>query len=898
MMSGDDVQASLQQHENRTNDEKELLLTKILNHNNNGTNYSSYQSHEPADEEGERAGFETNNPNYFDSSWANNILMDPNNEMLYNLTFGNNSAHPSVVPPEQGSNNDISANSSVSSDIHLLQENSKSKALMQSSKCIKPRRPCDHCRRRKTKCVIAPSSNKCVQCEAKSLKCTFIEQAVKRKPVGEPESEKKRIKDMPYGSTGGFSANVSIVPPNVRIREAQPVHDYSVIHNSLLKKTLSLQFPRSSFYVGPTSYLYDVNLFNYIINTRALRDSKSQGSSKIEQINLDSTTSLRKVTGQTQFLLRDDQSPMSYQSMSNDVDAIEKYIAPHGQILIDLYFRIIHPSYPILHKKVFLEKYSRTHREFSAPLLAAVYVLAVQWWEYDPQLNKFPKPDINSILKIGLNNFLTEISKRPKLSAVQAGLLLLQCKSIVHNREDKSSLNEPQLSSIQDIKYSEWVLYAQVIALAEELGLGLDCNKWKLPKWERGLRKRLAWAVYIEDKWLSLKKSRPSHINQINWVVKSLVDDDFPEKHGDGDLKEGSSDIDNGKQIFKNLISLSIILSDILDQLYSMKAMSEVKNIHQVLQMAKPLQLTLRNWYHSLPVELQMSSSQPRKLCSNGYLQLAYFATEITLHRKIVTMIYEQTLNGVKPSDELVEICRSAAKTRLLAAIDFVRELKPEHIHSFWHSSASPNFTLIGTFAAILYISSNSKKESEFYKDQIYNYRWILKISSKGFDQAKEALEKLELVLNQIEGLLSDSANLPAISATATPPQFLQNNPQELNQHAPIMNENDSNINPGNPDIYKAFDAGNQGSDNYNNNGTSHRPSSYYYDEQALAQNYNTIGLWKHDVEEHETKSNLSYVMQPQGDTQTKDHDNVSVGGQAPDSRHGAHSVDSDSNHK
>ena len=62
----------------------------------------------------------------------------------------------------------------------------------------------------------------------------------------------------------------------------------------------------------------------------------------------------------------------------------------------------------------------------------------------------------------------------------------------------------------------------------------------KLPKWERGLRKRLAWAVYIEDKWLSLKNSRPSHINELNWVVVSLVDEDFPEKHGDGDLKEGS----------------------------------------------------------------------------------------------------------------------------------------------------------------------------------------------------------------------------------------------------------------------------------------------------------------------------------------------------------------------
>ena len=205
----------------------------------------------------------------------------------------------------------------------------------------------------------------------------------------------------------------------------------------------------------------------------------------------------------------------SYQTMSNDVDTIEKFIAPHGQILIDLYFRIIHPSYPILHKKVFLEKYSRTHREFSAPLLAAVYVLAIQWWDYDPQLNKFPKPNVEMILKIGLNNYFLEILKRPKLSAVQAGLLLLQCKHIIQSK--KLSNNNvgtgPNASvgpsAIGDTDYSEWVLCSQVVALAEELGLGLDCNNWKLPKWERGLRKRLAWAVYMEDKWLSLKHSRP-----------------------------------------------------------------------------------------------------------------------------------------------------------------------------------------------------------------------------------------------------------------------------------------------------------------------------------------------------------------------------------------------------
>ncbi|CCE87198.1 Piso0_005741 [Millerozyma farinosa CBS 7064] len=730
-----------------------------------------------------------NAPGYFDSNWASNFLMDPNNDLFYNMDLEaqNNGVLGNMAYEENLSESHLTGVHSngimdkSQQNIEAMGTSSDSLKGMANipsnqQKGSKQRRPCDRCRKRKTKCVVMPEAKNCVQCEAKSLTCTFIGQAIKRKPGPDIDMDVKRLKpgnnataeDPGYNSQNNRNAS-EIVPPDVPIRDVPPVQDYSTMNNSLLKKTLSLQFPRSSFYIGPTSCLYDTNLLNLMISAKhedARKDAGMNNSaSKIEQLDINNSTTVRKVSGKVHFVLKDDQSAQSYQSMSNDVDAIEKFIAPHGQILIDLYFRIIHPSYPILHKKVFLEKYSRTHREFSAPLLAAVYVLAIQWWDYDPQLNKFPRPNVNMIFKIGLNNYLLEILKRPKLSAVQAGLLLLQCKHMIRDSNDSNSTKSPTDSATEsnniDSNYSDWVLCSQIIALSEELGLGLDCNDWKLPKWERCLRKRLAWAVFMEDKWLSLKNSRPSHVNESNWFVKPLVEDDFPEKHGDGDLKEGSSDIDNGKKIFMSLCNLTKILSDILDSFYTMKAMNEVRDINQVLQLAKPLQLKLKNWYHSLPTELHMSSVKTRKLCSNGYLHLAYFATELTLHRKIMITIYQMTNSGNPPPAELVGVCRTAAKARSLASIDFLRDLKPEHIHSFWHSSTLANITLIGTFAALLFITALSNEEREFYKDQIFNYRWILKISSKSFDQAGEALIQLDSVISNIPGLLSDNTDMP-----------------------------------------------------------------------------------------------------------------------------------------
>lgn len=733
-------------------------------------------------------------PKYLE--WASSYLLDPANDLMQNFDFGSGAVN---------NNSNIMQKIQFQSNIHDadplalgkdgLSPSAIRASLLKPEHKTKQRRPCDHCRRRKTKCVIIPGTNNCAQCETKSLTCTYSLTTSK-----EDESTKRQRKSPVYN--GNNYGQPDIVPPSVPIRDVPPIQDYSALNNSLLKKTLSLQFPRSSFYVGPTNYIFDSNLLEVIMNAQHKSQggmessSRANSMSKIEQMNLSDSISLRKVGSRTQFVLTDDQSKQSYQSMSNDVDSIEKFVAPHGQILIDLYFRIIHPSYPILHKKVFLEKYSRTHREFSAPLLAAVYALAIQWWDYDPQLNRFPKPNVELILKIALNNYLVEILKRPKLSAVQAGLLLLQCKHILRDFGAVGTSDTPPSSimlasaslnsSFSDSDYNDWVLCSQVVALAEELGLGLDCDNWKLPKWERGLRKRLAWAVYMEDKWLALKNARPSHINDINWVVLNLAEEDFPEKHGDGDLKEGSSDITNGKKNFMNLISLSKTLSEILNSLFSMLAMKEITDINEVLRLAKPIQLELRNWYHSLPIELQMNSVQPRKLCSNGYLQLAYFAAELTLHRKIITVLHQQdSYSGGAPA-ELVTVCRTAAKTRLLASIDFVKDLKPEHIHSFWHSSASSNFALIGTFASLLFISSPTKQEADFYRDQIFNYRWILKISSKGFSQVGDALQKLDLVLNHVPGLLNDSADQPMVVPnvpTIDYSKIQQQRPQQV-QHA------------------------------------------------------------------------------------------------------------------
>ena len=623
-------------------------------------------------------------------------------------------------------------------------------------------RPCDHCRRRKTKCIMIPEIHSCKMCQEKGLKCTFTDTArsLKRGLGRNTDGSDKRMK----------IEDPSIQPPpNIAVRNVHPIRDYATMRGkSLLKKTLSLQYPRSSFYVGSTS-IYDQIFLSHI------------ALDKIDQFSLDKSNSVRKVADDVQFVLRDDFSEALYEKSERDADTVERYVAPHGKALIDLYFRTVHPSFPILHKKIFLEKYARTHREFGAPLLAAVYLLAIQWWDYDQALSQFPKPNVESLHRFAIRAF-GDVIHRPKLSAVQAGLLLLQCRT-----PDSADKN--------------WLLSSQVVAVAEDLGLGLECGHWRLPRWERGLRRRLGWAVFIQDKWSSLVEGRPSHIVEgKNWLVGKVSLEDFPEKGNDDpdSMRAGSSDVENGRKAFVQLVSLSEILSEILDTFYTPAAMIQIQSIDKVLLHAKPLQLKLRNWYHSLPKDLQMSSIKPRQFNNNGTLQLAYFATEITLHRRIISALYKQ--RDPPPPQQLVMVCRNAAKTRLTASIEFARDLKAEHMQAFWYSSAVHNFALIGIFAALLYVTSSSPQEAAAFKEQLFDYRWILKVNSHSFDVASRALEKIDGVLKNIPALLQE----PETTASGSPIHDAKHQPaissatrvQTSSSNSPMDNSSISNTTP------------------------------------------------------------------------------------------------------
>jgi hypothetical protein len=454
---------------------------------------------------------------------------------------------------------------------------------------VRSRRPCDPCRRRKSRCEIVDANLPCLLCRFHRQECTFNEdvQPRKRRAVAAHEEDQSTTQSEMRHNSDAASSSRSLPSDVPKIRQDMPVDDYANLRGpSLLKKTLGLQQNKHSRYIGSTSEYEQLLL-------PLLQDADEADIAA-------GTYALRRVnTVNTTFVVSPDATTLNYKDDISDLDAIEMMVAPHGQALIHLYFRIVHPSFPILHKKVYLEKYARTHREFSPPLLSAVYLLALNWWSYSSELALLPKPDVSQLEKLALKS-IGNIVHRPKLSTIQAGLLLLQ---------------RPEGDS--------WALTAQLVAIGQDLGLHLDCTEWRIPSWERGLRKRLAWALFMQDKWGSLVHGRPSHIMPDDWEVQPLEDDDFPENAADEDDEDGSTEVEKGRNLFCEMIKLTEILARILSSFYTLRAQREferraAEGVLWILEMAKPLQLALRHWFSKLPAVLKMENLAARKLSSTG----------------------------------------------------------------------------------------------------------------------------------------------------------------------------------------------------------------------------------------------------------------------------------------
>jgi hypothetical protein len=372
-------------------------------------------------------------------------------------------------------------------------------------------------------------------------------------------------------------------------------------------------------------------------------------------------------------------------------DIAQMFTEQEALRLVGLFFRFVYPYFPILSKGEFFSSGSLSHSLHLIPLslLSAIYATALPFMLYDDLLatsmvhGPVPTHQLFRISWIAV----TQELHTPRLATLQACLLLLQ-----RAPTNRYTTDTPWKTS----------LVGWTVSLAQILGLSHECGDWTtIPTWEMSLRKRLWFGVYIMDKWASLGAGMPSHIRADDWDVLPISDDDL-EPSSLGEVSSGTPGgflgLESDAQHFRYLAELTMILSDIMDSYYTLRATQRTaKDLTLSLDIARSLRARLKSWRDSLPPSLALN--QPERVDSRGMaclsgnssLSLAYIVATMTLFRALLRPL--GNLSDVEDADRGVIsskiAVRAGAKECAKEAVEFVEILGRGALDAFWHSCMS-----------------------------------------------------------------------------------------------------------------------------------------------------------------------------------------------------------------
>jgi hypothetical protein len=210
------------------------------------------------------------------------------------------------------------------------------------------------------------------------------------------------------------------------------------------------------------------------------------------------------------------------------------------------------------------------------------------------------------------------------------------------------------------------------------------------------LRKRLWYGVFIMDKWASLGAGSPSSIKNDDFDVLPLSASDSETINDDQEANiMGIPPPPEADPHFRLLAELTIILSNIMDSFYSVRATQRTaKDFRLSLELGRPLRTRLKAWNDSLPPALRRQNADHvdarsmAKLSGNHSLSLAYIVATMTLFRALLrpienfTTAEEEDHNIVKSRAAVRAGARECAKE----VVEFVENLEKGALDAFWHS--------------------------------------------------------------------------------------------------------------------------------------------------------------------------------------------------------------------
>ncbi|KAH7325620.1 fungal-specific transcription factor domain-containing protein [Stachybotrys elegans] len=436
-------------------------------------------------------------------------------------------------------------------------------------------------------------------------------------------------------------------------------------------------------------------------------------------------------------------------SESKDLELLNQLVPlTHGARLVHLYTQFVHPSYPVLSNSQLSDLLnSDMDGGVTVGLRSAVYALAAPFTFWDDELSvskgyrQVPADDLWAIAERSYHR----ASNSSHLSLMQLCLLILQ---------------KPPQSFVAAEPPRFWALSCAAVAIAETLGLNLDPAGWRLPRKEIMLRRRLWWITYTVHTWLALVSGQPSHIQDSNWDVSSLVADDFETDHNNPFTQES---VARQVPLCIAQCQLAVIAADILKDFYTLKANRETLDLSGLLSRAQPLRTRIEAWRQTLPLlSKPVSELSAMEFEQGAALRLSHLTLEILIFRALLRPLLSHTVSlsegAREPISTIFENCYTCAKV----ATEIVSSLRAKHFARFWLHYTRYQLCYVSTFILLSFSQSTTREMAARYRDLLTSWRDTLRIQAQAWPLARLAAMRLDAIfwkglLSVVEGSGSDS---------------------------------------------------------------------------------------------------------------------------------------------
>ncbi|KIV83353.1 hypothetical protein PV11_05386 [Exophiala sideris] len=272
-----------------------------------------------------------------------------------------------------------------------------------------------------------------------------------------------------------------------------------------------------------------------------------------------------------------------------------------------------------------------------------------------------------------------------------------------------------------------------MVAMAHDLGLNIEPTDWDIPEAEKRRRRRIWWAVYMQDKWSALTLGRPSFIHDDQYKVRMIDRSDFRANESDSP----SPEVQRGADVFVAMAYLTQILSTILSTFYTARGLESrlLETSDEVLSTCDMLERELDNWRNRYLIACRDHPGFPDV---TGPLELAAHVVTISVYRAILP----KTTRLRAP----VLALRQKAAEAIFQVVNLLQSLSMSRTSVLWWPVPHVNFSIVGSFAVHMFLSSTSDDDATYWGAQLQTFRQLLETQGVGFPVTRYALARLDLL--------------------------------------------------------------------------------------------------------------------------------------------------------